>query len=221
MCQFVHSVAQPGGLECLDRLVVVVHTEVGFQNKVLDRLYLKECIAEHAPVLVFVVLAVLYQTHDVRCVSQHIIDLVHIHAISVIHGFGGMLFHGVFLRTVRHVMGFPPVDSHIAANLETVVEKTVVGGETGVHALEIGPFHDSVVVEETQREGRGSIFRASVQSHTVGLHQRCPVYFVFPIGALRRDVRSVQVLVGLERCGRTVAVDRRRRSGSAVSVLVG
>ena len=60
-----------------------------------------------------------------------------------------MHLNGVFLYPSGSIVLTPPVESKIATHFQTVIDKAIVGTETGICLLEVTALDNSVVVEIT------------------------------------------------------------------------
>ena len=92
-------------------------------------------------------LVIVNKTHHVGCVTQYIVYLVNIHTLGIIDSLGRMLLNGILLSAVGHVVGFPPVHGYITSSLQAIAKESVIGAESGVDALKVGTFHDTVMIE--------------------------------------------------------------------------
>ena len=77
------------------------------------------------------------------------------------------------------------------------------------------------MVQPTERERGRAVVVALLQADTITLHKRGAVNLVLPVGGLRQDIGTVQVLVGLQLCLRAVAIHRRVGRGTIVGIFIG
>ena len=136
----------PGRYKGLAEFIIVVHTEVRAQGKILDWLNLQVHVTENSPVLMLIILLIVLKTNWVWRIIEYINVSTTVSAHAVIDWLCRMLLDKLLFYSSLSYMLSPIVDGNTLAYSYLIVEELIIGCQTGVETLVISIFQHTILI---------------------------------------------------------------------------